>query len=166
VSELYRPSDRRLSAKLMPTFAGRGCRVVNAADPHSRILVITFKKWFYICLKQNVRLDIALTFITVCSLIECFLSRFFFSGFLAPYASRPGLHATALLQRTLWQLLQMWIWMIYNLEQSAKLIRLQTHRLVTHFDMRLSVLSAIYLYVIIFKGIVTRPVAPESSFLL
>jgi hypothetical protein len=36
-SELYRPSDRRLSAKLMPTFAGRGCRV-SAADPYSHNL--------------------------------------------------------------------------------------------------------------------------------
>jgi hypothetical protein len=33
-----RPSDRRLSAKLMPTFADRGCRVVRATDPHGRIL--------------------------------------------------------------------------------------------------------------------------------
>jgi hypothetical protein len=28
VSELYRPSDRRLSAKLVLTFANRGCHVV------------------------------------------------------------------------------------------------------------------------------------------
>jgi hypothetical protein len=32
-SELHRPSDRRLSAKLVPTFAGRGCRVVSATVP-------------------------------------------------------------------------------------------------------------------------------------
>jgi hypothetical protein len=32
-SELYRPSDRRLSAKLAPNFAGRGCHVVSATDP-------------------------------------------------------------------------------------------------------------------------------------
>jgi hypothetical protein len=32
------PSDRRLSAKLVPTFADRGCRVVSATDPHGRIL--------------------------------------------------------------------------------------------------------------------------------
>jgi hypothetical protein len=39
-SELYRPtkSDRRLSAKLVPTFADRGCRVVSATDPYGRIL--------------------------------------------------------------------------------------------------------------------------------
>jgi hypothetical protein len=35
-SELYRPSDRRLSAKLVPTLADRGCRVVSATDPHGR----------------------------------------------------------------------------------------------------------------------------------
>jgi hypothetical protein len=32
-SELYRPSDRRLLAKLVPTFADRGCRVVSAMEP-------------------------------------------------------------------------------------------------------------------------------------
>jgi hypothetical protein len=32
------PSDRRLSAKLLRTFADSGCRVVSATDPHSRIL--------------------------------------------------------------------------------------------------------------------------------
>jgi hypothetical protein len=37
-SELYRPSDRRLSTKLVPTFADRGCRVVNATAPYGRIL--------------------------------------------------------------------------------------------------------------------------------
>jgi hypothetical protein len=39
-SELYRPSGRRLSAKLVPTFADGGCRVVSAMDPHGRIQVI------------------------------------------------------------------------------------------------------------------------------
>jgi hypothetical protein len=37
-SELYRPSDRRLSAKLVPTFADRGCHVVSVTDPYGRIL--------------------------------------------------------------------------------------------------------------------------------
>jgi hypothetical protein len=37
-SELYRPSDRRLSVKLVQTFGNRGCRVVSATDPHGRIL--------------------------------------------------------------------------------------------------------------------------------
>jgi hypothetical protein len=37
-SELYRPSDRRMSEKLVPTFADRGCRVVSATDPYGRIL--------------------------------------------------------------------------------------------------------------------------------
>jgi hypothetical protein len=35
-SELYRPSDRRLSAKLVSTFADRECRVVSATNPHGR----------------------------------------------------------------------------------------------------------------------------------
>jgi hypothetical protein len=33
-SELYRLSNRRLSAKLVPTLADRGCRVVSATNPH------------------------------------------------------------------------------------------------------------------------------------
>jgi hypothetical protein len=37
-SELYRPSQRHLSAKLVPTFAYRQCHVVNVTDPYGRIL--------------------------------------------------------------------------------------------------------------------------------
>jgi hypothetical protein len=37
-SELYRPSDRRLSAKLAPTFADRGCDVVSVTELYGRIL--------------------------------------------------------------------------------------------------------------------------------
>jgi hypothetical protein len=37
-SELYRPSDHRLSAKLVSTFADRECHVVNTTDPYGRIL--------------------------------------------------------------------------------------------------------------------------------
>jgi CBS-domain-containing membrane protein len=33
-----RPSDRRLSAKLTPTFADTGCHVVGVIDPYGRIL--------------------------------------------------------------------------------------------------------------------------------
>jgi hypothetical protein len=32
-SELYRSSDRRQSAKLVPTLVDRGCRVVSATSP-------------------------------------------------------------------------------------------------------------------------------------
>jgi hypothetical protein len=38
MSELHRPNDCRLSAKLVPTFADRGCHVVNVTDPYSYIL--------------------------------------------------------------------------------------------------------------------------------
>jgi CBS-domain-containing membrane protein len=37
-SELYRPSDSCLSAKLVPTFADRECHVVSVTDPYGRIL--------------------------------------------------------------------------------------------------------------------------------
>jgi hypothetical protein len=36
-SELYRPSDSGLPAKLVPTFVDRGCDVVSVTDPYSRI---------------------------------------------------------------------------------------------------------------------------------
>jgi hypothetical protein len=36
VSELYRPSDRHLSAMLVPTFADRGCHVVSVTVPYGR----------------------------------------------------------------------------------------------------------------------------------
>jgi hypothetical protein len=36
--EPYRPSDRSLSAKLVPTFTDRGCSVISATDPYGRIL--------------------------------------------------------------------------------------------------------------------------------
>jgi hypothetical protein len=32
--EKYRPSDRRLSAKLVPTFADTGCHVVSVTDAY------------------------------------------------------------------------------------------------------------------------------------
>jgi hypothetical protein len=37
-NELYRPRDRTLSAKWLPTFADRGCHVVSVTDPYGRIL--------------------------------------------------------------------------------------------------------------------------------
>jgi hypothetical protein len=37
VRELYQPSDRSLSAKLVPIFADRGCHVVSVTDPYGRI---------------------------------------------------------------------------------------------------------------------------------
>jgi hypothetical protein len=36
--QIYRPSDRRLSAKKVPSFADRGCRTVSVTDPNGRIL--------------------------------------------------------------------------------------------------------------------------------
>jgi hypothetical protein len=38
-SELYRPSNCLFSAKLVPTFADRGCHVVSVTDLYGRILV-------------------------------------------------------------------------------------------------------------------------------
>jgi hypothetical protein len=37
-SELYQSSDSRLSAKFVPTFAGRGCHIVSVTDPYGRHL--------------------------------------------------------------------------------------------------------------------------------
>jgi hypothetical protein len=43
-SELYRPSYRRLSAKLVPTFADRGCHVVRVRDPYGRMFETHYGK--------------------------------------------------------------------------------------------------------------------------
>jgi hypothetical protein len=37
-SELYRPSDRRFSAKLVRAFVDGGCHIVSVTDPYGRIL--------------------------------------------------------------------------------------------------------------------------------
>jgi hypothetical protein len=50
-SELYRPSDRRLLAKLVPTFADRGCRVVSATDPYGRILGFLDRSRYFFLLR-------------------------------------------------------------------------------------------------------------------
>jgi CBS-domain-containing membrane protein len=46
-SELYRPSDRRLSAKWLPTFADKGCHVVSVTDPSGRILGFLDKSRYF-----------------------------------------------------------------------------------------------------------------------
>jgi hypothetical protein len=48
-SELYRPSDLRLSAKRLPTFADRVCHVVSVTDPYGRILdFLDRSRYFFI----------------------------------------------------------------------------------------------------------------------
>jgi hypothetical protein len=46
-SELYRPSDRCLSAKLVPTFAYRRCHVVSVTDPYWSILVFLYRSRYF-----------------------------------------------------------------------------------------------------------------------
>jgi hypothetical protein len=46
-NKLSRPSDTVLSAKLVPTFANRGCRVVSATDPQGRILGVLDRSRYY-----------------------------------------------------------------------------------------------------------------------
>jgi hypothetical protein len=48
VSELYRPSDRRLSAKLLPTFSCRGCHEVSMPDPYGRILGFLDRSCYFV----------------------------------------------------------------------------------------------------------------------
>jgi hypothetical protein len=48
-SEPYRPSDRRLSAKWLPTFVDKGCHVVSVTDPYGRILgFLDRSRYFFI----------------------------------------------------------------------------------------------------------------------
>jgi hypothetical protein len=44
-SELHRPSDSRLSAKLVPTFTDRRCHVVSVMDPYGLILGFLDLPW-------------------------------------------------------------------------------------------------------------------------
>jgi hypothetical protein len=44
---LYRPSDRHMSAKLVPTFAVRDCRVVSAKHPHGSVLGFLYLSRYY-----------------------------------------------------------------------------------------------------------------------
>jgi hypothetical protein len=62
--ELYRPSDRHLSAKLVPTFADRGCHAVSATDPYGRVLgFLDQSRYFFFQvapqLYSQVRMDLA-----------------------------------------------------------------------------------------------------------
>jgi hypothetical protein len=46
-SELYRPSDRHLSAKWLPTFAEKGCHVVSVKDRYGRSLGFLDKSRYF-----------------------------------------------------------------------------------------------------------------------
>jgi hypothetical protein len=46
-SELYQPSDRRLSAKLVSTFTDRGCHVVSVTDSYDRILSLLDRNRYF-----------------------------------------------------------------------------------------------------------------------
>jgi hypothetical protein len=47
VRERTIPSDRRLSTKLVPPFADRGCHVVSVTDPHGRIIFLDRSRYFF-----------------------------------------------------------------------------------------------------------------------
>jgi hypothetical protein len=54
VSELYRQSDCRLSAKLVPIFAYRESHVVSVTDPYSRILgFLDWSRYFFFKVAPN-----------------------------------------------------------------------------------------------------------------
>jgi hypothetical protein len=46
-SDLYLPSDRRLSEMLVPTFVDRECQVVSMTDPYGHILGFLDRSRFY-----------------------------------------------------------------------------------------------------------------------
>jgi hypothetical protein len=51
--ELYRPSESRLSAKLVPTCADRGCHVVSVTDPYSCILGFLDRSRYFFLLSRS-----------------------------------------------------------------------------------------------------------------
>jgi hypothetical protein len=46
-NDLYRPRDRRLSAKVVPTFTDKACRVLNETDLYGRILRFLDQSRYY-----------------------------------------------------------------------------------------------------------------------
>jgi hypothetical protein len=46
-SELYRPSDHRLSVKLVPNFADTGCDVVSVTHPYGHILGFVYRSSYF-----------------------------------------------------------------------------------------------------------------------
>jgi hypothetical protein len=46
-SELYRPSDRSSSAKLVQTFVDTGCHMVNVTNPYGRVLGFLDRRGYY-----------------------------------------------------------------------------------------------------------------------
>jgi hypothetical protein len=53
-SELYRPSDSRLSAKWLPTCADRGCHVVSVTHPSGRILGFLDRSRYFLSSSSSV----------------------------------------------------------------------------------------------------------------
>jgi hypothetical protein len=47
-SELYRPSDRGLLAKLVPTFVDRWCHVVSVTGPYGRNLGVLDRSRYFL----------------------------------------------------------------------------------------------------------------------
>jgi hypothetical protein len=46
-SLLYRPSDRRLLVKLVPSFADGGCRMISLTDPYGRVLDFLYRSCYF-----------------------------------------------------------------------------------------------------------------------
>jgi hypothetical protein len=54
-SELYRQSDRRLLANLLPPFADRRCHVISVAGPYGRILgFLDRSRFFFLSVSSSV----------------------------------------------------------------------------------------------------------------
>jgi hypothetical protein len=51
-SELYRPSDLCLLAKIVSNFADRGCRVVSVTDPYGRILGFLDRSRYFLVVSE------------------------------------------------------------------------------------------------------------------
>jgi hypothetical protein len=53
-SELYRPSDLCLSAKLVSTFADRGCNMISVMDPYGRIIAFLDRTLLFLSSNSSV----------------------------------------------------------------------------------------------------------------
>jgi hypothetical protein len=75
-SELYRPSDHRLSAKLVPTFADRWCHVVSVTDLYCRNLGFLDRSSYFF-------FQVAPQFYSL-GWVDPFQSRYFSENLVAP----------------------------------------------------------------------------------
>jgi hypothetical protein len=85
VSELYRPSHCRLSAKLLSTVMNRGCHVVNTTDPYGHILdFLDRSRYFFFRVAVKYQINVCSYPDGKCSYFHCLPHRLGHTWFVMP----------------------------------------------------------------------------------